>query len=305
MRILRECHATMLRKSLLQWPGLLSNFLTLLWCTPILQDEGGISVAKQRLKPDPDLICWTQDHFPVGLTCLIGLLVWCLGVPILIFFRIWALKDRQSPDNNRKFGFFIQGYEPKFWWWDIIVKRLDVGVMKGLTYTSVVSDAKAKLLLFPIFSGFQLGLFTWFKPFHEAQGGILDVLEMCLLIVRFCLFSIVSIILIFNPPRTIAMVLAVLLVSLLGLTCAFFGLHVVAQFLRAAAADIDKEKPEKRPAGIKDTTGKASQSFVTEKPSPKKKKSMETSKSMGKSKSIKSVAQTAGRLGRGERHRKA
>ena len=29
----------------------------------------------------------------------------------------------------RCFGYFFQGLEPKFWWWDILVKRADVGVM--------------------------------------------------------------------------------------------------------------------------------------------------------------------------------
>ena len=94
------------------------------------------------------------------------------------------MKDRQSPDNNRKYGFFIQGYEPQFWWWDIIVKRLDVGTMNLVTYTSLAADEKAKLLLFPILSGCQLGIFSWYKPFTEAQGRILDVLEMTLLITR-------------------------------------------------------------------------------------------------------------------------
>jgi hypothetical protein len=164
---------------------LLSNFLKLLWCVPILEDnDAGITITKQRLKPDPELICWSRDHFLVAIMCFIGLSVWCLGVPILLYLNIWAMKDRQSPDNNRKYGFFIQGYEPQFWWWDIIVKRLDVGTMNLVTYTSLAADEKAKLLLFPILSGCQLGIFSWYKPFTEAQGRILDVLEMTLLITR-------------------------------------------------------------------------------------------------------------------------
>ena len=41
------------------------------------------------------------------------------------------------------------------------------------------------------------------------------------------------------------MVLAGSLVSLMAFTCAFFGLHIVAQFLRGAAEDMAKEKKEK------------------------------------------------------------
>lgn len=247
-RLFIECIPVFWVMLLAMWPTLLSNFLKLLWCVPILEDnDAGITITKQRLKPDPELVCWSRDHILVAMICFIGLSVWCLGVPILLYLNMWILKDRQSPDNNRKYGFFIQGYEPQFWWWDIIVKRLDVGTMNLVTYTSLAADEKAKLLLFPILSGCQLGIFSWYKPFTEAQGRILDVLEMTLLITRFSLFSVVSIILIFNPSTTVTMVLAGSLVSLMAFTCAFFGLHIVAQFLRGAAEDMASEEKEKSP----------------------------------------------------------
>ena len=31
--------------------------------------------------------------------------------------------------RQRRYGYFFQGLEPKFWWWDILVKRADVGMM--------------------------------------------------------------------------------------------------------------------------------------------------------------------------------
>ena len=237
---------------------MLSNFLKLLWCVPILEDnDAGITVTFQRLKPDPELVCWSQDHFLVAMITFVGLGVWCVGVPLLLYMRIWALNDRQSPDNNRKYGFFIQGYEPQFWWWDIIVKRLDVLTMNLVTYTSLAADEKAKLLLFPILSGCQLGIFSWYKPFTEVQGGILDVLEMSLLITRFSLFSVVSIILIFSPSTVVTMILAGSLVALMALTCAYFGLHIVAQFLRGAAQDMKAEESNpKKDASSKTTKQK-------------------------------------------------
>lgn len=39
----------------------------------------------------------------------------------------------------------VGGYEPQYWWWDIIVKRLDVGLMKLTTYTSMAADEKLDL----------------------------------------------------------------------------------------------------------------------------------------------------------------
>jgi hypothetical protein len=72
---------------------------------------------------------------------------------------------------------------------------------------------------------------------------------------------VVSIILIFNPSTTVTMVLAGSLVSLMAFTCAFFGLHIVAQFLRGAAEDMAQEKKEQEK-------------------SPKKNKKEESKKSM-------------------------
>ena len=235
---------------LAMWPGLLSNFLKLIWCVSIVEDnDQGITITKERLRPDPHVVCWSTDHVLVQLIAMLGLGLWCLGLPVLLFLSLLRLKDRQSPDNFRKYGFFIQGFEPQFWWWDIIVKRLDVGLMNLVTYTSLVADEKAKLLLFPILSGFQLGLFSWCKPFTSAQGEILDILEMCLLIARFSLFSAISIILIFNPSTAVSWTLAAGLVLLLAGTCIFFGLHVVSQFLRGAAADLQEEDKQKKTLG--------------------------------------------------------
>ena len=42
------------------------------------------------------------------------------------------------------------------WWWDLIIKRMDVATMMLITYTSVVLDPSAKLMLFPALSGFQV-----------------------------------------------------------------------------------------------------------------------------------------------------
>lgn len=250
LRLLSECVPVFWVMLLAMWPGLLSNFLKLIWCVSIVEDnDQGITITKERLRPDPHVVCWSTDHVLVQLIAMLGLGLWCLGLPVLLFLSLLRLKDRQSPDNFRKYGFFIQGFEPQFWWWDIIVKRLDVGLMNLVTYTSLVADEKAKLLLFPILSGFQLGLFSWCKPFTSAQGEILDILEMCLLIARFSLFSAISIILIFNPSTAVSWTLAAGLVLLLAGTCIFFGLHVVSQFLRGAAADLQEEDKQKKTLG--------------------------------------------------------
>lgn len=225
-----------------RWPELLSTFLKMIWCTPVSEDnERGFTILKQRLLPNPDVVCWSSDHFVLAFLACVGLVVWCIGVPVALFFRLYVLKDRQSPENFRKYGFFIQGFEPQFWWWDIIVKRCDILVMNLITYTSIATEEKAKILTFPIISGIALGCSAWCKPFTNTQAEILDFLEMCLLSFRFTLFSMIAIMLIFNPSATATWVLAGLLVAWLCSVCAYFAIHVVAQFLKGSAADMESE----------------------------------------------------------------
>lgn len=229
----------------LRWPDLLSNFLKMIWCKPVSEDNAqGFTIVKQRMLPSPDVVCWSADHFFLALLACIGLGIWCAGVPVLLFLRLWRLKDRQSPENFRKYGYFIQGYEPQFWWWDILVKRFDIGLMNIVTYTSIATDEKAKLLLFPIISGFQLGLCAWCQPFTNTQAEILDFLEMCLLSFRFTLFSMIAIMLIFNPSEAATWILASLLALMLACVCGYFAVHVVAQFLRGSAADMMESDEE-------------------------------------------------------------
>ena len=123
---------------------------------------------------------------------------------------------------------------PRYWWWDILVKRADIGLMNIVTYTSIASDGKAKLLLFPFVSGCMLAIAAWYQPFANTQAEILDFLEMCLLSFRFFLFSTISVLLIFNPAEEMMWALACTLATMLASFCTYFGLHIVVQILRAS-----------------------------------------------------------------------
>ncbi|CAE7462525.1 scube2, partial [Symbiodinium sp. CCMP2592] len=166
------------------WPGLLSSFLQIIWCVPVPEDD----VIVNRLLPNPSVICWSDEHFVSARIAIAGLVVWCVGIPLTLAVLLLRIPDRQAPENFRRFGYFFQGLEPKFWWWDLLVKRLDlasealrdVALMMLLTYTSVVPDPKGKLMLFPALSGFQALVAAWVKPYANDQAEILDVVEAML-----------------------------------------------------------------------------------------------------------------------------
>ncbi|CAE7688623.1 rngB [Symbiodinium sp. CCMP2592] len=203
------------------WPGLLSSFLQMIWCVSVLEDD----VLVSRLLPNPSVVCWSDEHLVSARFAIAGLVVWCLGIPIALAIVLFRLPDRQAPDNFRRFGYFFQGLERQFWWWDLLVKRFavasDLALMMLVAYTSVVPDQKAKLALFPVLSAFQALLAAWVRPYANDQAEVLDVLEVTLCSIRFLLFSGVALLL--------SLEVAYLLLLVLVLACLYFFTHFTAQ----------------------------------------------------------------------------
>ena len=257
----------------LRWPELLAAFLQMIWCASISgEGVGGRIVVEERLLLNPDVVCWSGDHFASLLIAIIGLSLWCVLVPLTLFWQIYRLRDRQSAENLRKYGYFCEGYEPRYWWWDILVKRIDIGFMNIVTYTSIASDGKAKLLLFPFVSGCMLAIASWYQPFANTQAEILDFLEMCLLSFRFFMFSTIAVLLIFNPAAESMWAIACILAFLLATFCTYFGLHVLVQFLRSSVKVDDSDesdaevsqllgKEKGRKKGMKKLAGMVLESF--------------------------------------------
>ncbi|CAE7553076.1 lgals3bpb [Symbiodinium natans] len=220
------------------WPSLLSGFLQLMWCVPL--PEGDDQIVS-RLLPSPDIVCGSPDHSPAAWLAIAGLIIWCLGTPLALALRLAFVRDRQAPDNFRQYGYFIQGFEPVYWWWDLLVKNADVGLMMTITYTSIVEAFEAKLLLFPVISGVQLATAAWVRPFANDQAQLLDVLEVMLCSVRFFLFSSIAAMLMLNPPPVATHSIAVGLFAMIALACLYLMIHALAQFLR----DSSKSRPKK------------------------------------------------------------
>ncbi|CAE7705350.1 SCUBE1, partial [Symbiodinium necroappetens] len=199
MALLKQSVPVVWLTQLALWPDLMSQFLQMVRCISVREDREG-PVVVQRLHAHPDVECWQEEHWTLFAIGVSGLVLWCFGIPLALFFRIWALTDRQEPENRRLFGYFIQGLEPRFWYWELVVKRLDIGLMLLIASTSVTTDDKAKLLLFALNSGIQLAVTAWLKSYANSQAEILDFLECLLLGARFVLFTTVAVLLIFFPP---------------------------------------------------------------------------------------------------------
>ncbi|CAJ1379694.1 unnamed protein product [Effrenium voratum] len=214
------------------WPRLLTEFLQLIWCKGIAQDE----TVVQRLFPDPEVVCWSAGHALIAGLAVLGLIVWCIGLPLLLYLRLLC-HDRFAADVYRRFGYFIEGLEPQWWWWDIVVKRADIACMMLVTYTSFTDDDKVKLLVYPFLSAVQLFLSLWCKPFLNSQAEILDMLELCLLSSRCFFFYAISIILLFNPDAVLCWIIAGFVIAIFGAMALYLLAHIAAQMLRKARED--------------------------------------------------------------------
>ena len=231
------------------WPQLLSQFLSLAWCTSIQED----GCVRQRLVPNPDVICFSDDHLPSFLIAVLGLSLWCVGIPGSLFCIIYRLgRSRQELESCRKYGLFIRGLEPWMWWWDLLIKRADVALMMLVAYTSMVDDDTAKLFVFAFISAILLCLTTWFKPYANNQGQILDILETSLLTARFVLYFTVAILLILFPSPMTTWICALFVLLMLISVFVFALLHIIAQLLRHEQQNLvkDAEGQEEEELGL-------------------------------------------------------
>ena len=77
---------------------------------------------------------------------MLAISVWSFGILIVVCAIIWSLgPKRQTLEGLKKYGYFFQGLEPNYWWWEILVKRGDILVTTMVTYTNVVPDVRVKL----------------------------------------------------------------------------------------------------------------------------------------------------------------
>ena len=221
MTFLRQAVPVIWLSQLAIWPQLLAQFLLMVRCIPVTEDAQDEAASRtavvQRLVAHPNWVCWKdENHNIVGWTAVAGLLIWCLGVPLMLYLSIWRVEDLQDSENYRCYGYFVQGFQKNFWYWDIVVKRADTCVMLVVAYTSLTGTEEMKLLIFPIISGLFLALSTWYKPYLNAQAGILDLVEYVLLGSRFLLFSVVALLLIVFPGKVSVELCAFLLVLMMG-----------------------------------------------------------------------------------------
>jgi len=185
--------------------------------------------------------CWSADHNAIIAIALFGLLAWCVAVPTFLTFRLGTLGiKRYSQENQRVFGFYIAGFDPRFWMWNLVVKRGDIALVMVITYTSLARTDRDKLLILPLVSGVILALTCSAKPYSDEQGELLDSLEKRLQWSRFILFSSIASLMTVSLPPSVAVTVFAFITSVLLFQIGYVCVHFLYQYLRD---EDEKDKP--------------------------------------------------------------
>merc|ERR550514_2281742 len=135
------------------------------------------------------------------------MVVWSVGIVAGIYQMI-SRQDLQSSEVQRNFGYLLEGYEPRSWWWEVIVKKFDLLTTAVITYTSVASDVRAKLILYAAQSSVATSVQLAYSPFDDRQLSLLDRVEILGLMVRNIMFTGVAFCLLFSTTPSVTMVIA-------------------------------------------------------------------------------------------------
>jgi len=99
-----------------------------------------------------------------------------------------AVQSYNSSRPSACWVFFYDGLEPAYFWWELLVKRIDVLAMLLVAHTLVLEDPRAKLIAYLGISGFSWVFHTACLPFDCRQCMLVDRTESLGLMVRFSSF---------------------------------------------------------------------------------------------------------------------
>lgn len=147
--------------------------------------DTGITEEVAVWAQDMRLDSFADDHFTVGILGCIGLIIWSLGVPLSIFLLCYIQRFKLHRFATRRMlGYFILGFQPSYFWWDLLVKRCDLLMIFFVAYSSVLNTRESKLMAFQGISAFMCLLNATFNHYDSLRCQLADRLESKLLLVR-------------------------------------------------------------------------------------------------------------------------
>merc|ERR1719468_527925 len=123
----------------------------------------------------------------------------------------------------RKYGYFHNGLERKYWWWELLVKRIDVLLVYIITYVRIFAEVKSKLVLYLLTAAIFLSYHAACRPYDKRSASLLDWLEGLGLQVRFYTLLLIQLLLLFDGGPKLCLATAVLLLLMNGMFVILLG----------------------------------------------------------------------------------
>ena len=140
------------------YPSLVTKIFTLFRCKEYNGVLSAGGAQRALLEIDFTTVCWSEEHMSYVVVGIAAGLVYVLGIPVLIFLVLWSnrasLWDLNHPNHHNTYfrlGGLYQQYEPKFWWYEVMIvlhKMLMTGALCVIGQGSAVQPLVAILFQF-------------------------------------------------------------------------------------------------------------------------------------------------------------
>lgn len=227
------------------WLPVTIRMLQMNSCEPF-QTSGQKGPYEPRLMMSTQVVCSSLDRLSKGgvqsilfIISLSGILAWSVGI-VILFMAIITNIGLSTPFIQRTFGYLLEGYEPRSWWWEIVWKKTDLLVVALITYTSIAVDERAKLILYAIWSLIVLMVQISYSPYDNRQIDLLDRIEKLGLYVRCAMFVGIAFYVVFGPPRFITLTIAATIVVGTLAYLLKLAIHLADDWINGQSVNIDR-----------------------------------------------------------------
>jgi hypothetical protein len=187
------------------WVITTNRLLQMLYCE-------NFPLGEIRLMMSTEVTCWeSMVHNHLTIIGITGLWIWSVGIVSGLYYiirRAETAGELQGAFIQRTFGYLLEGYEPRCWHWELLWNKMDLLATAVITYTSLASDTRAKVLLYAVLASVAITLQISYQPYDNRNVNLLDHVEMFGLTVRFLVFWGVAFCLLFDTSATETMIVA-------------------------------------------------------------------------------------------------
>lgn len=168
------------------YPSIVEQTFGMMKCKPL-----GVCDNDSFLIADMSVRCWTKNHWSwVILLAIPMLLVYVIGGPLFVFYCLYLNReelnkpfDQVNKSVLKRYHFLFKGYEPRFYYWELVVLGRKVAMVTISVFLS--EDFKTQSLTATLLCVVVVVLHGFACPF---ESDTIDGLELLSLFGSFCTY---------------------------------------------------------------------------------------------------------------------